>query len=207
MQLMLKKYGPAALMVALMVAFICPLFLDANKAFALPSLAPKQAAGKKGKMTTEDPVVEIQTNKGTIKAKLFQKEMPITVANFISLANSNFYNGLVFHRYEPNFCVQGGDPTGTGSGGSGKTIPLEVDGQKVNQFPRLKFSKAGVLGMARTNVPDSATSQFFFTLGPASFLDGKYAAFGEVIDGMDVVMALRKDDKMTKVSVLEGAKK
>ncbi len=149
--------------------------------------------------TPADPVVLIQTNKGNIKVKIFLKDAPTTSANFLELVGRGFYNGLIFHRYEPGFCLQGGCPQGTGFGGSGKTIPLEIKSH-------LKHDAAGVLAMARSNDPNSASSQFYFTLGKADFLDGSYAVFGRIVEGMDVLMNLRKDDKMINVSVLEPAK-
>ncbi|MGD9684410.1 MAG: peptidylprolyl isomerase [Candidatus Obscuribacterales bacterium] len=142
----------------------------------------------------------METTKGPIKVQIFQSEVPTTANNFLGLVSQGFYNGLIFHRYEPGFCIQGGDPTGTGTGGSGKTIPLETK-------PTLKHDAAGVIAMARTNDPNSATSQFYFTLGAASFLDGQYAVFGRVVEGLENVMNLRKDDKMLKVTVLEAAVK
>jgi cyclophilin family peptidyl-prolyl cis-trans isomerase len=167
----------------------------------------KQHADRRGLMTTSDPIVVMETTKGTIKIEIFKNDAPITSANFLDLVGRGFYNGLTFHRYEPGFCIQGGDPSGTGmhgfddpATGRERTIQLEVS-------PKLKHSEAGVIAMARSNDPNSASSQFYFTLGPASFLDGKYAVFGKVTDGLNVVMELRKGDKMTKVSVLETAKK
>src|SRR3990167_4260754 len=123
-------------------------------------------------------IAVIETNRGTIKAELYTEKAPITTANFIGLAGSGFYNGLTFHRVEPGFVVQGGDPRGDGTGGSGKTIPLEIN-------PSLKHVK-GALAMARTNDPNSATSQFYITLAPTQFLDGNYAVFGKVVQGMEV---------------------
>lgn len=148
-------------------------------------------------MTNTDPIVLIETAKGKIKCQIFQNDAPITAANFLDLVNRGFYNGLIFHRYEPGFCLQGGDPDGTGRGGSGKTIPLEVK-------PHLKHDEAGIMSMARTNDPNSATSQFFFTLGNASFLNMQYAVFGKVIEGLDIMMSLRAGDKMDSVSVMNA---
>lgn len=148
-------------------------------------------------MTNTDPIVMIETAKGKIKCQIFQNDAPITAANFLELVNRGFYNGLTFHRYEPGFCLQGGDPDGTGRGGSGKTIPLEVK-------PNLNHNEAGIMSMARTNDPNSATSQFFFTLGNASFLNMQYAVFGKVIEGLDIMMSLRAGDKMDKVSVMNA---
>lgn len=141
-----------------------------------------------------DPVVLMETTKGPIKVLIFFKEVPTTAGNFLELVDKGFYNGLTFHRYEPGFCIQGGDPTGTGMGGSDKKIPLEVK-------PHLKHSEAGVIAMARSSDRNSASCQFYFTLGPANFLDMEYAVFGQVIEGLENVMQLRKGDSMTKVTV------
>ncbi len=151
-------------------------------------------------MANSDPVVLMETNKGQIKVRIYLEDAPITAKNFLDLVERGFYNGLTFHRWEKDFCIQGGDPTGTGTGGSGKTIPLEVK-------PHLKHDAAGVIAMARTSDPNSATSQFYFTLGQASFLDGQYAVFGRVTEGLENVLKLRKGDSMTKVSVAEPATK
>jgi len=143
-----------------------------------------------------DRTVTFETTKGPITARLFEAQAPITTANFIGLAQRGFYDGLTFHRYVPGFVIQGGDPSGNGSGGSGKTIKLEVS-------PQLKHDSAGVLAMARTSDPDSATSQFYITLAPTPNLDGGYAVFGRVTSGLDNVLALREGDRMTKVTVGE----
>jgi cyclophilin family peptidyl-prolyl cis-trans isomerase len=155
-----------------------------------------------------DPVVVMETTKGKIKVEIYKNEVPKTSDNFLDLVNRNFYNGLSFHRYEPGFCIQGGDPKGDGTGGfidpkthSERTIELETSNSMVASNPNLKHSSAGVIAMARSQNPNSASSQFYFTLGPANFLDGQYAVFGKVKEGLDVVMALRKGDKMTKVYV------
>jgi peptidyl-prolyl cis-trans isomerase B (cyclophilin B) len=148
---------------------------------------------------TTDMVVLMQTNKGNIKVRVFLKDTPITSRNFLELVTRGFYNGLTFHRYEKDFCLQGGCPQGTGFGGSGTNIPLEI-------APHLRHDAAGVLAMARADDPNSASSQFYFTLAPADFLDGNYAVFGKIQEGMDVLMALRKGDKMINVSVQEAVK-
>jgi len=137
----------------------------------------------------------VQTDKGDIKFEIFEKEAPITAANFIKLAQSGFYNELKFHRYEPGFVIQGGDPNGDGTGGSNETIPLEI-------VFGLNFSK-GAVGMARANDPNSASSQFFITLEDSHFLDGGYAVFGKVVEGMDVVLSLRAGDVMRKVEIVQ----
>ena len=136
----------------------------------------------------------IETDKGTIKFELAEDLAPITTANFIGLAESKFYDGLNFHRVEPGFVIQGGCPQGTGTGGSDQRIKLEVS-------PNLKHGEAGGVAMARSSHPDSASCQFYITLGPAGFLDMQYAVFGRVTEGMDVVKQIRVGDKMTSVTI------
>ncbi len=145
--------------------------------------------------------VKITTSKGVIKATLDMEHAPITAGNFIDLVERGFYNGLKFHRYEPNFVIQGGDPNGDGTGGfkdpktgRERRIQLEVT-------PHLKHDRAGVLAMARSTHPDSASSQFYITLGPASFLDMNYAVFGGVTEGLDVVQAIRAGDKIESITL------
>ena len=137
--------------------------------------------------------VIIETTRGNIKAELYTNAAPITTKNFIDLANSGFYDGLTFHRVEPGFVVQGGDPKGDGTGDSGKTIPLEIN-------PELKHVK-GALGMARSKDPNSASSQFYITLADAPFLDGSYAVFGKVISGVEIAEKIKVGDKMNKVYI------
>ncbi len=121
----------------------------------------------------------IETNKGTIKIELFTDKAPKTTQNFIDLANKGFYDGVIFHRVIPGFMIQGGDPTGTGTGGPGYKINDEF-------HPDLKHDKKGILSMANAG-PNTGGSQFFITLAPTPWLDGKHAVFGQVIEGMDVV--------------------
>ncbi|MDP2750108.1 MAG: peptidylprolyl isomerase [Nanoarchaeota archaeon] len=137
--------------------------------------------------------VFMETTKGTVRFELYEEDAPVTTKNFIDLIESGFYNGLTFHRLEPGFVVQGGDPKGDGTGGSSKTIPLEIS-------PKLRHVK-GALGMARSAEKDSASSQFYFTLEASHFLDDNYAVFGIVTEGMDVVQKLQVGDKMTKVTI------
>jgi peptidyl-prolyl cis-trans isomerase B (cyclophilin B) len=138
-------------------------------------------------------IATFETDKGKIVAELYTEKAPITTDNFIWLATTNFYDGLTFHRVEPGFVVQGGDPKGDGTGGSGKNIKLEL-------HPELKHVK-GALAMARSQDPNSASSQFYFTLAPAHFLDNNYAVFGIVTQGMEVVEQLEIGDKMNKVTI------
>ncbi len=135
----------------------------------------------------------LETVKGTIKFELKETEAPITTKNFIDLANKGFYNGLTFHRVEPGFVIQGGDPKGNGTGGSGKTIPLEI-------APTLTHRK-GAVGMARSQEPNSASSQFYICIENAKFLDKNYAVFGQVTEGQSVVSNIRKGDKIVKVTI------
>lgn len=124
-------------------------------------------------------------NGGVIEIELYPDKAPATVANFEKLVKEGFYDGLIFHRVIPGFMIQGGDPEGTGCGGSKDTIPGEFasNGFKTNDIKHLR----GVISMARTPVPDSASSQFFIMHQDAPHLDGSYAAFGKVVSGMDVV--------------------
>ena len=135
----------------------------------------------------------IETAKGTIKFELKESEAPITTKNFIDLTQKGFYNGLIFHRVEPGFVIQGGDPKGNGTGGSGKNIPLEI-------APALTHRK-GAVGMARSQDPNSASSQFYICIEDAKFLDKNYAVFGQVTEGQNVVSSIRKGDKILKVTI------
>ena len=158
--------------------------------------------------TGELPVATIKVKDfGTIKAELYPDKAPNTVNNFISLANSGFYDGLIFHRVIEGFMNQGGDPDGVGTGGPGYSIKGEFSNNGYTNND-LKHT-AGVLSMARANDPDSAGSQFFIMAEEASYLDGDYAAFGKVIEGMDVVEAINSvetnsNDKPLKDVVIES---
>ena len=132
-----------------------------------------------------NPMVKIRmADGGVIKAELYPEIAPISVENFIKLAGNGFYNGLTFHRVIPGFMIQGGCPEGTGTGGPGYTIKGEFASNGIRND--LKHTR-GVLSMARAMAPDSAGSQFFIMHEDAPHLDGQYAAFGKVIEGMDVV--------------------
>ena len=140
----------------------------------------------------QNPIVTITMENGdVIKAELYPEIAPNTVNNFISLINKNFYNGLIFHRVISGFMLQGGDPTGTGMGGPGYDIKGEFSS---NGFKNDLKHTAGVLSMARSMMPDSAGSQFFIMHKNAPHLDGDYAAFGKVTEGMDVVNKLADVD-------------
>lgn len=131
-----------------------------------------------------NPIAVVETSMGTFKFELFLDKAPITAQNFITLAEKGFYDGLTFHRVVPGFVIQGGDPNGDGSGGPGYTIKGEF-------IPELTHDAAGVVAMARrANDVDSAGSQFYITLAPQPRLDGSYAVFGRVTEGLDVVMRI-----------------
>jgi peptidyl-prolyl cis-trans isomerase B (cyclophilin B) len=135
-----------------------------------------------------NPIVTIEMeNGGVIKAELYPEIAPNTVNNFISLIKKGYYDGLIFHRVIPGFMIQGGCPEGTGRGGPGYEIKGEF---AANGFPNDLRHTEGVLSMARTMIPDSAGSQFFIMHRNSPHLDGQYAAFGKVTEGLDVVDAI-----------------
>lgn len=132
-----------------------------------------------------NPIITIQMKDGGVmKAELYPEIAPETVKNFVELASKGFYNGLIFHRVIPNFMIQGGDPQGTGMGGPGYTIKGEFT---ANGFRNDLKHTRGVLSMARAMDPNSAGSQFFIMHEDSPHLDGQYAAFGKVIEGIEVV--------------------
>ncbi len=135
-----------------------------------------------------NPIVTIKTGAGNIiKAELYPEIAPNTVKNFISLIQKGFYNGLIFHRVIPGFMIQGGDPEGTGMGGPDYSIKGEF---AMNGFNNPLRHTTGVLSMARSMRPDSAGSQFFIMAADAPHLDGQYAAFGKVTEGIDEVQRI-----------------
>jgi peptidyl-prolyl cis-trans isomerase B (cyclophilin B) len=137
----------------------------------------------------------IDTDRGTMVLELYAEEAPGTVANFEKLANSGFYDGLTFHRVIPDFVIQGGCPRGDGTGGPGYTIKCETEGN-----PRRH--ERGSLSMAHAG-KDTGGSQFFICHSPQPHLDGKHTVFGKVVDGLDVVDAIRRADHMTQVRVTD----
>lgn len=160
--------------------------------FLIISLILLTGCGKR----TENPIVTMEiSDYGTIKIELYPKYAPNTVANFVNLVESGFYNDNTFHRLVPGFVLQGGDPDGDGTGGPGYTIKGEFseNGYVKNT---LKHDK-GVVSMARTNMPNSAGSQFFIVLDDTetvhASLDNKYAAFGKVIEGMEIIENIEKN--------------
>jgi peptidyl-prolyl cis-trans isomerase B (cyclophilin B) len=136
--------------------------------------------------------IRIHTARGDIVFRFFADDAPQHSAAFIKLARAGFYDGLNFHRVEPGFVIQGGDPRGDGTGGPGYHLDAEFNDQPHHR---------GVVAMARASNPNSAGSQFYITLGEARFLDKQYTVFGEVVEGMDVVDQIRKGDAMESVTV------
>ncbi len=127
----------------------------------------------------------IKTVRGNIEFKLYPQKAPNTVTRIIELVNQGFYDGIKFHRVVPNFVIQAGDPTGTGTSGSGKKLKAEF-----NDIQHIK----GTVAMARTNDPDSADSQFYIALTTIPHLDGKYTVFGQVVEGLDVISKVQQND-------------
>ena len=156
------------------------------------SETPKQSFSAADKILKSDVdyFAEIDTTKGKMVIDLYQDEAPTTVNSFIFLALHRYYEGIVFHRVIENFMAQTGDPTGTGSGGPGYQFGLEVT-------PKLNYDKAGVMGMARTQNPNSNGSQFFITFQETPFLNQQYTIFGQVTEGLDV---------LKQINFTEGAK-
>lgn len=136
---------------------------------------------------------DIQTSKGTIRIELFPQHAPLTVLNFVNLSRRGYYDGLVFHRVIENFMIQGGDPTGTGTSGPGYQFKDEFAASA-------KHDKPGILSMANAG-PNTNGSQFFITHVPTPWLDRKHSVFGAVTKGQEVVDAIEKGDKMTKVAI------
>lgn len=158
-------------------------------------------------------IVTIEMENGDIlKGELYPEVAPITVENFEKLANEGFYDGLIFHRVIPGFMIQGGCPNGTGTGGPGYTIKGEFTG---NGFKNDLKHTRGILSMARTMMPNTAGSQFFVMVEDAPHLDGQYAAFGKITEGMEVadkIVSVKRDysdkpledQKMKKVTVVDA---
>lgn len=145
--------------------------------------------------SNKDIRIIFKTDKGDIKATVFASETPLTAASFLNLAKRGYYNGLTFHRVIPDFMIQGGDPTGTGTGGPGYKFGDEIR-------PNLKHSKPGILSMANAG-PGTNGSQFFITHVATPWLDGKHTVFGEVTEGQDVVNKISGGDKITSIEILD----
>ncbi len=161
--------------------------LVAPVSFAKTKAAKKAGAEKAGGAK----MLIIETTYGTVEAELFANDAPKTVARILELVGKGYYDGLKFHRVVPGFVVQGGDPKGDGTGGSGQKLPAEFNSHKHVE---------GTLAMARTMDPNSADSQFYISLGIHPHLDNQYTVFGQVTKGMDAVKKIKVGDKMVKVT-------
>lgn len=148
-----------------------------------------------GKKVKQTAVIALEKG-GEIRIEFFPGDAPKTVENFVTLAKKGFYDGLTFHRVVPGFVVQGGDPSGNGTGGPGYKIKAEFNKQK---------HLRGSVAMARGADPDSAGSQFYITFGPQTQLDGQYTVFGRVVSGMEHVDKIKIGDKMKSVKIIETA--
>ncbi|GHS90668.1 peptidyl-prolyl cis-trans isomerase [Synergistales bacterium] len=167
------------------MAFVSALLAVCSFAWITRADAAEDIAVSDGAdLASMRPVAVFDTSMGVFKVELFTDVAPVTAGNFIELAEKGFYNGVIFHRVIDKFMIQGGDPTGTGSGGPGYKIKDEFGAG-------LKHDKPGVLSMANAG-PNTGGSQFFVTLVPTPWLDGKHAIFGYVVDGMDIVSAIGK---------------
>lgn len=147
---------------------------------------------KKRKPGVVEEVAVLETDKGTIVFKFYPDDAPQTVENFKKLAGERFYDGLTWHRVEPGFVIQGGDPNGDGTGGPGYTIPDEFNARQHLE---------GTVAMARTEAPQSAGSQFYFCLSARPELDGKYTVFGQTVEGFQVLQNIEKGDLIRSIKI------
>ncbi|MCQ2514241.1 MAG: peptidylprolyl isomerase [Ruminococcus sp.] len=201
MKSMLKNYAAKAvcLMCAVVIASMGMMFTGCgNKTTSTSSSTTTQPATKatEGEVNPDDykdfkAVIDV-VNYGKIELEFEPESAPITVANFVKLADEGFYDGLTFHRIMEGFMIQGGDPLGNGTGGSDENIKGEFSDNGVDN--KLSHTR-GAVSMARSNDPDSASSQFFIVHQDSTFLDGSYAVFGYVTSGMDVVDRIAADSK------------
>ena len=144
----------------------------------------------------ENIKITMKTDKGNLSITIYAADIPITAASFLNLASRGYYDGIIFHRVIPNFMVQGGDPTGTGSGGPGYQFADEF-------VSSLSHDKPGILSMANAG-PGTNGSQFFITHGPQSHLDGMHTVFGHVTEGQDVVNAIEGGDSILGIEFLDS---
>jgi peptidyl-prolyl cis-trans isomerase B (cyclophilin B) len=206
----MKSKGLLKKVLAISCASLILILSGCTKTPSDNTTSSKAMADYKSKYEGKKPIVTIEMEDGSkITAELYPNIAPQTVDNFVDLIQSGFYDGLIFHRVIPGFMIQGGDPKGNGTGGSEKTIPGEFS---YNGFENKLKHTRGVLSMARSQSVDSASSQFFIMVKDTDSLDGKYAAFGKVTDGMDTVDKIVSekrdsndkpltDQKMKKVTV------
>ena len=179
----------------LFVAVCAVAALALAAAHRAPAQDGKAPDTRKGTRVKQSAVITMDKG-GEIKIDFYPVDAPKTVENFVTLAKKGFYDGLTFHRVEPGFVAQGGDPKGNGTGGPGYQIKAEFNKQK---------HLRGTVAMARSQSPDSAGSQFYICFKPAPFLDGQYTVFGTVTSGMEVVDGIKIGDKMKSVKIVEVA--
>jgi len=186
------------------------LALALSAPFAFAEEAKKDAGADQPATAVTDIKIKMVTDKGDIEATIFASKVPMTAANFLSLAKRGYYNGIAFHRVIENFMIQGGDPTESGRGGPGYRFADEF-------HPALKHSKPGLFSMANAG-PGTNGSQFFITMAPTPFLDNRHSVFGEVTKGQDVVNKIvgkidtgepgvkadGKGDKIQKIEILDS---
>lgn len=193
----MRKKIAILLAVVLMISIVC--FSGCGKTKSAEEAVDKNVnAAETEQQDSNNPIATIKMKDGgAIEVELYAKQVPNTVKNFIALSNSGFYDGLTFHRVINGFMIQGGDPDGNGTGGPGYSIDGEFSS---NNFDNPIKHDRGVISMARSGDPNSAGSQFFICHKTAEHLDGDYAAFGKVINGMEVVddIASRKTDSNDK---------
>ncbi|WP_218082714.1 peptidylprolyl isomerase [Anthocerotibacter panamensis] len=207
---------------------IVPLMVGCGSAAGPSTSAPVQPAGALDPTQglpkyPKKALVNLETTKGLIVVEVDGENAPVSAGNFLDLVKRSFYNGLTFHRVVPDFVVQGGDPQGNGTGGfidpltkRERTIPLEIKVESAKEPsygktldpnlgsapPILRHNK-GVLAWARSQDPNSASSQFYITLADTPFLDGKYAVFGKVVKGLEVVEKITQGDKIVKATLAD----
>jgi cyclophilin family peptidyl-prolyl cis-trans isomerase len=181
---------------AIAVGLLCTATLRAQ---STTQAAARKTYPEPPKMTIDVDkkyIATIETGKGKIVCELYPKDAPQSVNSFVFLSREHFYDGLTFHRVEPDFVIQGGDPNGDGTGGPGYTLPLETQNATHHHI-------TGALAMARSQDPNSAGSQFYITLSPQPGLDGAYTVFGQTIDGMDVVKQIQVGDVIKTITIEE----
>lgn len=200
MKTTLKKISAKAVLLLCIMSVMSLSFVFTGCGDDKPAAKENSATEASSKISTDDvanlgntAVIDVK-DYGKITVELKPDIAPITVGNFKKLVSEHFYDGLTFHRIMEGFMIQGGDPLGNGTGGSDETIVGEFS---QNSFENTLSHTRGVISMARSNDPNSASSQFFIVHEDSTFLDGQYASFGVVTDGMDVVDKIAKDAKPT----------